>query len=167
MAKYKVKNPRFYYFFVDFVVNYKSIYDFTNIGDSYFMKNKFLGFILLFTLIFTCFTNASARNLKQESSNLKKDNCKYSDDSSNFVILSEAVPDVILEIRYYSTYNFVGDRIDGYEQPVALITKPAAEASQSCCRMQVTPDPVITPISSLRILYGYSTDTARYRKRVL
>ena len=35
-----------------------------------------------------------------------------SDDSSDFVLLSEAVPDVILEIRYYSTYNFVGDRID-------------------------------------------------------
>ncbi len=38
-----------------------------------------------------------------------------SDDSSDFVLLSEAVPDAILEIRYYSTYNFVGDRIDGYE----------------------------------------------------
>ena len=49
-------------------------------------------------------------------------------DSSGFVTLAEAVPDAILEIRYYSTYNFVGDRIDGYEQPVALLTKPAAEA---------------------------------------
>ena len=38
------------------------------------------------------------------------------------MLISEAVPDVILEIRYYSTYNFVGDRIDGYEQPVALLT---------------------------------------------
>ena len=36
-------------------------------------------------------------------------------DSSGFVKLAEAVPDVILEIRYYSTYNFVGERIDGYE----------------------------------------------------
>ena len=52
----------------------------------------------------------------------------YSDDASDFVLLSEAVPDVILEIRYYSTYNFVGDRIDGYEQPVALLTKEAAAA---------------------------------------
>lgn len=49
-------------------------------------------------------------------------------DSSDFVELAEAVPDAILEIRYYSTYNFVGDRIDGYEAPVALITKEAAEA---------------------------------------
>ena len=51
-----------------------------------------------------------------------------SDDASNFVLLSEAVPDAILEIRYYSTYNFVGDRIDGYEEPLALLTKEAAAA---------------------------------------
>ncbi|MBQ2564618.1 MAG: peptidase M15, partial [Oscillospiraceae bacterium] len=51
-----------------------------------------------------------------------------SDDASDFVLLSEAVPDAILEIRYYSTYNFVGDRIDGYEEPVALLTKEAAAA---------------------------------------
>ena len=52
----------------------------------------------------------------------------YSDDASGFVLVSDAVPDAILEIRYYSTYNFIGDRIDGYEEPVALLTKEAAEA---------------------------------------
>ena len=51
-----------------------------------------------------------------------------SSDSSDFVLLSEYVPDAILEIRYYSTYNFVGDRIDGYEEPVAMLTKEAATA---------------------------------------
>lgn len=50
------------------------------------------------------------------------------DDSSDFVLLSDSVPDAILEIRYYSTYNFVGDRIDGYEEPTALLTKEAASA---------------------------------------
>ena len=49
-------------------------------------------------------------------------------DSSGFVVLSDVVPDAILEIRYYSTYNFVGDRIEGYEEPYALLTKEAAEA---------------------------------------
>lgn len=49
-------------------------------------------------------------------------------DSSDFVQLAEAVPDAILEIRYYSTYNFVGERVDGYEEPLALLTKEAAEA---------------------------------------
>ncbi len=50
------------------------------------------------------------------------------DDCSQFVTLTDAVPDAILEIRYYGTYNFVGQRIDGYEQPTALLTKKAAEA---------------------------------------
>ena len=52
-------------------------------------------------------------------------------DSSGFVLLADAAPDVIQEIRYYTTYNFVGDRIDGYEQPVALITREAGEALKS------------------------------------
>ena len=50
------------------------------------------------------------------------------DDSSQFVTLTDAVPDAILEIRYYGTYNFVGQRIDGYEEPTALLTKQAAAA---------------------------------------
>ena len=49
-------------------------------------------------------------------------------DSSQFVTLSEAVPDAILEIRSSGTYNFVGARIDGYEEPTALLTKQAAAA---------------------------------------
>ena len=57
-----------------------------------------------------------------------EDDVKLSDDSSDFVLISDAVPDVILEVRYYSTYNFVGDRIDGYEEPVALLTREAAAA---------------------------------------
>ncbi len=49
-------------------------------------------------------------------------------DTSNFVLLSDYVPSIVQEIRYFSTYNFIGDRIDGYEQPVAIITKEAARA---------------------------------------
>lgn len=45
-----------------------------------------------------------------------------------FVLVGEAIPDAILEIRYYTTYNFVGRRIDGYEEPVALLTREAAHA---------------------------------------
>ena len=50
------------------------------------------------------------------------------DDNSAFVTLTDVVPDVILEIRYYGTYNFVGARIDGYQDPVALLTKVAADS---------------------------------------
>ena len=35
------------------------------------------------------------------------------DDISQFVTITDVVPDVILEIRYFGTYNFVGTRIDG------------------------------------------------------
>ena len=53
---------------------------------------------------------------------------KYSSDASGFVSLGEAVPDALLEIRYYSTFNFIGDRIEGYEAPVALMTREGAAA---------------------------------------
>ena len=49
-------------------------------------------------------------------------------DPSGFVLLSDYVPGIIQEIRYFSTYNFIGDRIDGYEEPCALITVEAARA---------------------------------------
>ena len=49
-------------------------------------------------------------------------------DPSGFVLLADYVSAVIQEIRYYSTYNFIGERIDGYEQPCALITAEAARA---------------------------------------
>ncbi len=49
-------------------------------------------------------------------------------DTSGFVLLSDYVPGIVQEIRYYSTYNFIGERIDGYEQPCAIITKEAARA---------------------------------------
>ena len=45
-----------------------------------------------------------------------------------FVHVAEAIPDAILEVRYYSTYNFIGDRIRGYERPTPMLTVEAAEA---------------------------------------
>ena len=50
------------------------------------------------------------------------------EDASAFVTLTDAVPDAILEIRYFGTYNFVGTRIDGYEEPTALLTRVAADS---------------------------------------
>lgn len=49
-------------------------------------------------------------------------------DSSGFVLVTDIIPDVVLDIRYYSTYNFLGERVDGYEEPVALLTGEAARA---------------------------------------
>ena len=52
----------------------------------------------------------------------------FSDHPAGFVSIGEAIPDVILEIRYYSSFNFIGERIDGYEQPIALMTREAVSA---------------------------------------
>lgn len=49
-------------------------------------------------------------------------------DASGFVLLADYVPGIVQEIRYYSTYNFIGERIDGYEEPCALLTREAARA---------------------------------------
>ena len=52
-------------------------------------------------------------------------------DPSGFVVLADYVPNIVQEIRYYSTYNFIGERIDGYEEPCALLTIEAARALKS------------------------------------
>ena len=50
------------------------------------------------------------------------------EDASQFVSITDVVPDAILEIRYFSSYNFIGERIPGYEQPIAIITRQAADS---------------------------------------
>lgn len=50
---------------------------------------------------------------------------------SGFVVLADFVPSIVQEIRYHSSYNFIGERIDGYEEPIALLTKEAARALKS------------------------------------
>lgn len=47
-------------------------------------------------------------------------------DPSGFVLLSDHIPGIIQEIRYFTTYNFVGERVNGYEEPIALLTIEAA-----------------------------------------
>ena len=88
----------------------------------------YISFIIVAGALLSCGKTTSSSEMESEkvSENVKKGDITLSDDSSDFVLLSDAVPDVILEIRYYSTYNFVGERIDGYEEPVALMTKEAA-----------------------------------------
>ena len=64
------------------------------------------------------------------SCNDNDDNLKVrpEEDASQFVLLTDVVPDAILEIRYYSTYNFIGRRIPGYEEPLAILTREAADS---------------------------------------
>lgn len=45
-----------------------------------------------------------------------------------FVHVSDNCQNIIQEIRYFSSYNFVGERINGYLAPQAILTEPAANA---------------------------------------
>ena len=65
--------------------------------------------LLLVSILLTGFTNAHASFLPE-----------------GFVYVTDFVPDAILEIRYYSTYNFVGARVDDYLAPLAILTREAA-----------------------------------------
>lgn len=51
-----------------------------------------------------------------------------SNDASGFVSLNEYIPEAVYDIRYFSANNFVGERIDGYEEALPLLTKEAAAA---------------------------------------
>lgn len=49
-------------------------------------------------------------------------------DATGFVSVSDVIPDAVLDIRYYSSNNFVGERINGYEEPLALLSEETAYA---------------------------------------
>jgi D-alanyl-D-alanine dipeptidase len=53
---------------------------------------------------------------------------------ANIVDAATVVPGLIVEARYFGTHNFVGRRIDGYEQPLCLLTGPAAAALAQVAR---------------------------------
>ena len=97
---------------------------------------------------------SAAESSQAEQVTIAEDGVKLSGDASDFVLLSEAVPDAILEIRYYSTYNFIGDRVDGYEEPLALLTKEAAAA------LKTVSDAVIEKGYRLKIYDAYRPQSA-------
>jgi len=45
-----------------------------------------------------------------------------------FIYLDQVSPEIEIDLRYYSTHNFVGKRIDGYLQPKCILTREAAHA---------------------------------------
>lgn len=68
-------------------------------------------FLLLFMIIFIA-------NSKQII-NIEKNR------PGNFVNIKKYIPDIQLDMRYFSNYNFVGRRISGYKEPVCLLTLEA------------------------------------------
>ncbi len=49
-------------------------------------------------------------------------------DKSDFVPIYTVIDDAVYDIRYYSDYNFTGNKINGYKAPVAYMTKEGAKA---------------------------------------
>lgn len=47
---------------------------------------------------------------------------------SGFVYVNEIIPDIQVELRYFTSHNFVGMRIDGYLDSRCILTRDAAEA---------------------------------------
>ncbi|WP_189109142.1 M15 family metallopeptidase [Streptomyces camponoticapitis] len=45
-----------------------------------------------------------------------------------FVVLRTVAPTILHDIRYITPHNFMGEPVDGYEQPLCVLTRPAAEA---------------------------------------
>ena len=84
----------------------------------------------------------------------RKESLDSTYDSSQFVTLTDVVPDAILEIRYYGTYNFVGQRVDGYLEPTALLSKQAAEA------LKKVSDEVVSQGYRLKIYDAYRPQVA-------
>ena len=76
------------------------------------------------------------------------------EDASQFVVLTDVVPDAILEIRYYSTYNFIGRRIPGYDEPIAILTRQAADS------LKKVSDDLIKQGYRLKIFDGYRPQKA-------
>jgi D-alanyl-D-alanine dipeptidase len=48
----------------------------------------------------------------------------------SFVALRSVIPDLVVELRYFSSNNFIGRPIEGYEANTVLITEAAARALQ-------------------------------------
>lgn len=51
-----------------------------------------------------------------------------SHDKTNFAEISSVIDDAAFDIRYYSTNNFTGNKIQGYKAPKAYLTKEALNA---------------------------------------
>ena len=108
------------------------------------MKKKYLWMLFAIFAIVCSVSVITYHNSKEDAPSVSP-----TDNSSEFVTLTDVVPDAILEIRYYGTYNFVGQRIDGYEEPIALLTKQAAKA------LKEVSDDVISQGYRLKIYDAY------------
>lgn len=70
--------------------------------------------LVAFLIIANCFVALQARTI--------------STDKSDFAEIGTVIDDAVYDIRYYSSNNFTGNKIDGYKAPRAYLTKEALTA---------------------------------------
>lgn len=70
--------------------------------------------LITFIIVATCFIPLCADTI--------------SEDKTNFAEISTVIDDAVYDIRYYSSNNFTGNRINGYKAPRAYLTKEALNA---------------------------------------
>lgn len=75
-------------------------------------------------------------------------------DPEGFVEVAEFLPDAILDMRYYTSYNFTGARVAGYYSPTALLTVEAADA------LKAVSDELVSKGYRLVILDAYRPQAA-------
>lgn len=71
-----------------------------------------------------------------------------------FVYAKSVIPDLDVELRYYTDYNFVGDTIAGYKANHLILTKAAAEA------LKLVQDDLENQNLCLRVYDGYRPQRA-------
>lgn len=76
------------------------------------------------------------------------------DRQEGFVVIQDYVPDVMTDVRYFGTYNFVGERIDGYEEPLVILCQEAADA------LRIASDDAVSRGYRLKIFDGYRPQRA-------
>ena len=71
-----------------------------------------------------------------------------------FVYAKDIIPDLDVELRYFGSYNFVGDTIDGYNANTLIITKTTAE------KLKLVQDELQTQNLCLKVYDGYRPQRA-------
>ncbi|WP_248723547.1 M15 family metallopeptidase [Seonamhaeicola sp. ML3] len=81
-------------------------------------------------------------------------NTAFSQLQQGFVYVKEVIPNIEVELRYYSNENFLGRRVDGYEANKLLLTKETAEA------LKLVQEELNKKGLSLKVFDGYRPQTA-------
>lgn len=71
-----------------------------------------------------------------------------------FIYVKSVIPDIDVELRYFTTHNFVGDTIDGYKANSLILTKAAAE------KLKLVQEELQTQNLCLKVYDGYRPQRA-------